>query len=120
MRENGIEPPRGAEEEFKSRFQRLFLWLQRLRDAIPKVQTFEQSLDVSSVAANSESVQTFTVSGLKTSDVVTVNKPSNSAGLDLAQAWVSADDTLSIKFRNHTGSPIDPASETYRIVAIRI
>ena len=94
-------------------------WFELLTEAIYKTQTFSQAIDVASVAANSEAVQTFTVTGLTTKDIITVNKPSNSAGLDLVQAWVSAADTLSLKYRNNTGAPIDPASETYLIKATR-
>jgi hypothetical protein len=83
------------------------------------VQTYTATLDVASVAANSESVQTFTVNGLVTTDIVMVNKQSNTAGLDLVQWWVSGADELSLKYRNHTGAPIDPASEDYLIMATR-
>lgn len=99
--------------------QAAFRWLAHLVDVVPYTQTFQQSLDVASVPANSESVQTFSVAGLTTDDIVMVNKPSSTAGLDLVQAWVSAKDTLSLKFRNATGSAIDPGSETYLIVTIR-
>lgn len=95
-------------------------WLRLLRDAIPKARSYSPSIDVASVSANSEAVQTFTVTGLSVSDVVVVNKPANTAGLDLVQWWVSAADTLSLKFRNQTGSPINPGAETYRIMAFRL
>ena len=102
---------------FKS--DQAFRWFTQLIDVIQKVETYKQSLDVASVAANAESVQTFTVTGLTTEDIVTVNKQSNTAGLDLVQAWVSAADTLSLKFRNTTGSAIDPGAESYLIQANR-
>lgn len=103
----------------ESQFPEVGKWLRLLRDAIPVTKTYSPAIDVASVAATSESVQTFTVTGLSTADVVIVNKPTNSTGLDLVQAWVSATDTLSLKFRNVTASPIDPAAETYRIMAFR-
>ena len=105
--------------DFEHQFPGIGRWLRLLRDAIPVIKIYSQSLNVASVAASSQSVQTFTVMGLSTQDVVIVNKPSNTAGLDMVQAWVSAANTLSLKFRNATGSPIDPAAETYTIVAIR-
>ena len=94
-------------------------WFERLVEAVYRVRIYEQSLDVANVTASSESVQTFTVTGLSTSDVVEVNKQSNTAGLDLVQAWCSATDTLSLKFRNATGADINPAAETYLIKATR-
>lgn len=80
---------------------------------------FTQSLNVASVAANTSAEQDFTVSGLKTTDLVFVTKPALSAGLVIGNARVSADDTLSITFGNLTGSAIDPAAETYTIAVLR-
>jgi hypothetical protein len=71
------------------------------------------TIDVASVAANTTAEQTFTVTGLKVGDFVAVNKPTNSAGLGIVNARVSAADTLAITFGNFTGSGIDPASQTY-------
>lgn len=78
-----------------------------------------QALDVASVAANTTAEQTFTVPGLKTQDMVFVNKPSASAGAGIVNARVSAADTLAITFVNATAAPIDPASETYKIFWFR-
>jgi len=87
--------------------------------AITKIVVYSQSLDVASVAANTTAEQTFTVTGLTTADKVFVNKPSLSAGLGIVNARVSAADTLAITFVNATGTAIDPAAETYAIVALR-
>lgn len=78
-----------------------------------------QSINVASVAANTTAEQTFTVPGLKTSDMVFVNKPSVSAGLGIVNARVSAADTLAISFVNATAAAIDPAAETYLIFWFR-
>ena len=119
--EKGVQPPDQQElSNFEQKFPQLGRWLRLVYGAFARVHTYSPDIDVVSVAANSESVQTFTVTGLSVVDVIIVNKPSNTAGLDLSQFWVSAENTLSLKFRNTTGSPIDPASETYRIVAIRL
>jgi len=117
--QKGIEPPKGLELDPVLQ-QHLLKWLTNLHLAFPKVQTFSESLDVANVGAGSESVQNFTITGLTTSDVVIVNKPSNNSGLDMSQAWVSAADTLTIKFRNVSGGAINPSAETYRIIAIRL
>lgn len=78
-----------------------------------------QSLDVTSVAANTTAERDFTVTGLKVGDYVMVNKPSLSAGLGVAGVRVKAADTLSITYVNATGSGIDPAAETYLIFWFR-
>lgn len=77
------------------------------------------SIDVASVAANTTAEQTFTVPGLLTGDAVFVNKPSASAGLGVVNARVSAADTLALTFVNATGSPINPAAETYTVLWFR-
>ena len=78
-----------------------------------------QSINVASVAINTTAEQTFTVPGLKTGDMVFVNKPSASAGLGIVNCRVSAADTLAITFVNATGGAIDPAAETYLIFWLR-
>lgn len=98
---------------------RLANWLNRIVELLPLVQTFAADFDPASVSANSESVQTISIAGVTTEDILVVNKPTNTAGLDLVHAWVSADDTVSVKFRNLTGSPINPGTETYRVLAVR-
>lgn len=86
---------------------------------IGKILILTSSINVASVAANTSAEQTFTVTGLAVGDAVFVSKPSLSAGLIVGNARVSATDTLAITFGNLTGSPIDPAAETYTIFAIR-
>jgi hypothetical protein len=65
--------------------------------------------------------QTFTVNGLKTTDViVSVTKPTTQAGLGIGGARVSAANTLAINFINATGSDITPtASEKYLVTVLR-
>jgi len=112
--EPGTTPPKGLNIG-----DLLAKWLQNLYASYPKVRTSKETLNPTSIPANSEDTQTFTVTGLTTEDIVTVNKPTDTAGISISQVWVSAADTLSIKFRNHTGGAIDPGSESYLISAIR-
>lgn len=120
MNEKGVQPPTGAlQQRLMTISTELWQWVASVTNGLPRMQTYTPTIDPASVSASSESVQTFTVSGLSVRDQVSVDKPSDTAGLLLAQAWVSATDTLSLKFYNHTGSPIDPPSETYRITAVR-
>lgn len=86
---------------------------------LTQVRVYNQSINVASVAANTSAEQTFTVTGLTTADEIVVNKPSLSAGLVIGNARVSAADTLALTFGNLTASPIDPAAETYTIMAFR-
>ena len=77
------------------------------------------TIDVASVAINTTAEQTFTLTGLRTGDFVFVNKPSLSAGLGVAGARVSANDTIAITFVNATAGAIDPASQTYLVFWFR-
>jgi hypothetical protein len=75
------------------------------------------------VAANTTAEQTFTLSptpGLKTTDFVSVMKPTAQAGLGIVGARVSATNTLAITFVNATGTPITPtASQVYVVDVVR-
>lgn len=93
------------------------LWLSSLFRVQAIHRTF--AWDVASVAANATAEQTVTVPGLEVGMVVVVNKPSHSSGLIVGNARVSAADTLAVTFANITGSPIDPAEETWSLAAWR-
>lgn len=73
-----------------------------------------------SVSGNTAAEFTFTMPGLLVTDIVmTVVKPSLTAGLDIGNIRVSAANTVAITFQNSTGSPIDPPAETYTFVVLR-
>jgi hypothetical protein len=72
-----------------------------------------------SVAAATSAEQTITVPGVKTTDMVFVSKPSLTAGLGIANARVSAADTVSVTFINATAGALDAGSESYTIMWVR-
>ena len=73
--------------------------------------------DLASVAGMTESIETFTVSGAETTDSVSVSVAAGlDAGLIIANAWVSASDTVSVAFYNHTAIAINQASKDFYIV----
>lgn len=124
MQQLGIDPPprteiSGATPETDQKWVEWLKWFRRLRQAIPKVQTFEVTINPTSVNANTTSEQTVTVTGLTTSDIVFINKPSHTTGLGIVNVRVSAANTLAVTFGNFTAAPIDAASETYKLVAVR-
>lgn len=80
---------------------------------------FTVTVDHASCAANTSIETVVTVPGLKVGDFVAVNKPSLEAGLSVANARVSAADTLAIQVSNTTAGAIDEASETYTITVLR-
>lgn len=72
------------------------------------------------ISGNTASELTFTLPGLLTSDVViSVVKPTLTAGLDIGNTRVSATNTVAITFQNSTASPIDPPAENYTFVIFR-
>jgi hypothetical protein len=74
---------------------------------------YSVTFNPASVAANTTSEQTVTVTGVSTGDIVHVIKPSHDTGLGIVNCRVSAIDTVAITFMNTTGSAIDPSSEDY-------
>lgn len=130
MREKGVSPPprpdlameaarRTLPDMFFGYMRDLDKWLQILRDALPKTQTYTATLNPGAVGANTTSEQTFSVIGLDTADTVIVNKSSHTAGLGIVNARVSAKDVIAITFMNTTAGSIDPPNEAYSIVSIR-
>lgn len=91
-------------------------WYSDIENAISH---YSITIDPASVAANTTDEQIFTVTGVSSTDIIIVNKPSLTAGVGIVGARASAKDTIAITYINATASPIDPASERYSIIAIR-
>jgi hypothetical protein len=89
------------------------------RQEILRGATYSPTLTPSAVAANSESIQTFTISGLIVPYAVQVSPPASMAGLGIMWTRVSASNTLEIGFRNFTAGSLTPPSGTWRIMAAR-
>ena len=82
---------------------------------------FNVTLSPASVANATSAEQTFTVTGLLTTDFVTVQKPTAQAGLGIVGSRVSAADTLAITFMNSTAATITPtASQVYKVKVERV
>jgi hypothetical protein len=116
--EHGIDPPQTLGVDHWDSYW--LKWLKRLTDAFPRVETYSEALTPASVAANTTAEQTFTVNGLVTSGILTVNKPSLDAGIGIVNVRVSAANTLAITYSNNTGGAIVPTAETYKIVSTRL
>lgn len=86
--------------------------------ALTKAVVYTPSLTPALIAAAGLAEQTFTVSGLTTSDTLTVNGPSPAADTALVHARVSAANTLALQFQTLAVN-LTPTSGTYRILAVR-
>lgn len=117
LSEKGITtPPREVQEKIPY----LFTWLSQLQLRMPKISTYETSIDLASINATMYSTQTFTVTGLDTNDIITVNPPALTSGLYLVSYRVSAADTLNLIMYNSTGAPINEGAVTFKIMACRL
>lgn len=70
-------------------------------------------------AATTTNSAGITVTGARAGDLVLVSIPSGlNAGLGVASAYVSADDTVIIRIINATAGALDPASASFVITVI--
>jgi hypothetical protein len=78
------------------------------------------SLTPTALTASTTTAQTFTVPGLKVSDALQVNfAGAQTAGVGIANARVTAADTLEITFSNSTAGTPTPAAGVYIIMVDR-
>lgn len=84
-----------------------------------QVEVFSVTFNPASVATITTAEQSVTVPGVRIGDVVIVNKPTLTAGLGIAGARVSDNDTVMITFVNPTAGAIDAGSEVYKVAVFR-
>lgn len=77
------------------------------------------AVDLGSVAANTSEEETATVPGVKVGDFVVCMDSALSAGQVIANARVSAADTVMIQVINTTAGAIDAASRSMKFLVIR-
>lgn len=77
------------------------------------------ALTPAAVSANTAAEQTFTVTGVLSTDVILANKPTAQTGLGVVNVRASAANTVAITFMNATGSTITPTSETWTFTILR-
>ena len=95
-------------------------WFGKIASSVFEVQKYDVTFNPSSVSANTTSEQNVTVSGVASNDLVFTIKPTHTTGLGIVNTRVSAQDTVSITFMNATGSPIDPPSESYTFLVLKV
>ena len=86
---------------------------------IDSIRYYTFTFDPAAVAAATSAEQTVTVTGLLAGDVVlSVIKPTATAGVGIVGARVSAANTLAVTFMNATAGSLDPTSETWGVVVM--
>lgn len=78
-----------------------------------------KSITPSEVSANTTAEETFTVTGVKVGDAVSVSPPGHQAGVAVCAARVSAADTVAITFMNPTAAGVTPTAGEYDFVIFR-
>jgi hypothetical protein len=91
-----------------------------LKEAITRILTSVSNITPALVAANTTAEQTFTVTGLKTTDIVVVQDDiAGTAGLAIVGARVTAANTLGIRWMNNTAGGLTPTAGNRDIVIFR-
>ena len=87
----------------------------------PQYQFFRATITPAAVATITTAEQTFTVTGVKLAWRATVIAcaPSLVAGVAIATARISADDTVAITFVNPTAGNVTPVAGEYRFTVFR-
>jgi len=89
------------------------------RNAID-VRSVSFTFNPASIAASTTVVQTTTITGLKTDDIILrVIKPSHTVGIAVNDGRVTATDTLGITYTNASTGVIDPTEENYIVIYIK-
>lgn len=86
---------------------------------VKKILTASASLNFPSISANSYSDLTITVTGASVGNAVFLGLSSAATAGIIYQAFVSATDTVTVRAYNVTGSAIDPAAMTHRVVVFK-
>jgi hypothetical protein len=74
------------------------------------------TLDFGSTSAQSSSDLTITVTGAADGDVVSLGVPNASVNANTNYtAWVSAANTVTVRFNNYSSGAVDPASGTFKV-----
>ena len=88
--------------------------------ALTQARIYSVTIDPAEIAVATVVEQTYTVTGLATTDIIIVNKPTVTVRCGIVNARVSSTDTLALQWMNPLAAlTCDPPSETYTILAIR-
>lgn len=91
----------------------------RAQGNIARMFAVSVTFNPAAVATITTAEQTTTINGLRVGDFVICQKPTNTAGVGVVNARVSAADTLALTFVNPTAGSVDAASETWQFLVFR-
>jgi hypothetical protein len=74
------------------------------------------TLDFGNTSAQNSADLTITVTGAASGDVVSLGVPNGSVSANTCfTAWVSATDTVTVRFNNYSSGAVDPSSGTFKV-----
>jgi hypothetical protein len=92
------------------------IWENKTFETVGNIKTGSATLDFGNTSAQNSSDLTITVTGVSDGDVVSLGVPNASVNANTCfTAWVSATDTVTVRFNNYSSGAIDPASGTFKI-----
>lgn len=86
---------------------------------IKSLRLVNATVNLGSVAANTSEEETFTLTGVKVGDFISVQKEDLEAGIILGSARCETDGTVTVEVINATGSAVDAASATMKVLVAR-
>jgi hypothetical protein len=90
------------------------------RFTLARTLTNTQTFDFPSTPLNTSSDLTITINGASSGDVVLLGVPAGSVNADSNYtAWVSAANTITVRFNNYSNGALDPASGTFRVSILK-
>lgn len=90
----------------------------RITSATNGVLAASATLDFPSTSAGGTQDLTISVTGAADGDPVSLGVPNGSVGSGIYFAWVSASNTVTVRFYNPTGGSINPTSGTFKVKVI--
>lgn len=85
---------------------------------VPRIATYNTTVNVPSMAAGTTTTVSHTVTGISTEDIIYINQP-DLGGVRLVSYRVTAIDTIDLFFWNPTAGTLDPAPATFKVAAVR-
>ncbi|MCI0349119.1 MAG: hypothetical protein L0Z53_06800 [Acidobacteriales bacterium] len=86
---------------------------------LTQIRVYSQSITPASVAAATAAEQTFTITGLATTDKVAMNPAATGNATGVCSCRVTAANTIGITFVNPTAGALTPGAGTYTFIAFR-
>ncbi|MBK7691525.1 MAG: hypothetical protein IPJ31_10530 [Bacteroidetes bacterium] len=81
--------------------------------------TASTTLDFPSTAAQTSRNLTITVTGAELNDFVTLGSPNQADANVCYTAYVSAANTVTVRFNNYSSGAVDPASATFKVLVTK-